>query len=493
MLLEMAARADPAAVAVTGADTELTREDLLGRATSVAQEIRRGGATAVAYLGVNTPEVVALMFGCSLAGVSYVPVNYRWTDDQINAALSRITPVAVVTDAACAARVREAPGVVRIGEPGDAAAGAVAAEEAPAVLLFTSGTSGPPKVAVLRNQNLVSYVLGTVEFLNAGPDEAILVAVPPYHIAAVSSVLTSVYAGRRMVQLPAFTPQAWVEVARRERVTQAMVVPTMLSRILDIIEESGEGLPALRHLSYGGGRMPVAVVARAMALLPHVDLVNAYGLTETSSTIALLDPDDHRAANADPRLRARLGSVGRPVPTVEIQVRDDRGAALQAGVAGEIWVRGDQVSGEYLSHTATDPDGWYPTRDHGFLDEDGYLFVQGRADDVIVRGGENLSPTEIEDRLLEHPTVAEAAVVGAPDQEWGERVAAFVVPTAGATVDRDVLRDWVRQALRSAKVPAVIHVRDALPYNETGKLLRRDLRAELAGALARPDLRGHDR
>lgn len=483
MLLEMAAQADPAVVAVSGEDTELTRGDLLERATSVAEEIRRSGVTAVAYLGINTPEAVALMFGCSVAGVSYVPVNYRWTDDQINAALGRITPVAVVTDAACAARVRETPGVVGIGQPGGAAPRAVAAEEAPAVLLFTSGTSGPPKVAVLRNQNLVSYVLGTVEFLSAGPDEAILVAVPPYHIAAVSSVLTSVYAGRRMVQLPAFTPEAWVDVARRERVTQAMVVPTMLSRILDIIEEAGEGLPALRHVSYGGGRMPAAVVARAMALLPHVDLVNAYGLTETSSTIALLDPDDHRAAaSADPRLRARLGSVGRPVPTVEIQVRDDCGAVLPAGEAGEIWVRGDQVSGEYLSHTATDPDGWYPTRDHGFLDEDGYLFVQGRADDIIVRGGENLSPTEIEDRLLEHPTVAEAAVVGAPDQEWGERVEAFVVPAAGATVDQDVVRDWVRQALRSAKVPAVIHVRDALPYNETGKLLRRDLRAELADA-----------
>jgi acyl-CoA synthetase (AMP-forming)/AMP-acid ligase II len=254
----------------------------------------------------------------------------------------------------------------------------------------------------------------------------------------------------------------------------------MLNRILDIAEQDGRGLPTLRHLSYGGGRIPVPVIERAMTLLPGLDLVNAYGLTETSSTITLLSPEDHReaAASTDPAVRARLGSVGKALPTVEIEIRDENGDPLPPGRAGEVWVRGDQVSGEYLSHSATDSSGWYPTRDHGHLDEGGFLFLHGRADDVIVRGGENIAPAEVEERLLAHPAVAEAAVVGVPDTEWGERIEAFVVPSVGASLDESELQEWVRSGLRSTRVPEAIHRRAELPYNDTGKLLRRQLKAE---------------
>jgi acyl-CoA synthetase (AMP-forming)/AMP-acid ligase II len=280
-------------------------------------------------------------------------------------------------------------------------------------------------------------------------------------------VLSSIYAGRRIVYLSQFTPEAWVDVARREAITHAMVVPTMLGRILDHLEASGEGLPALRHLSYGGGRMPVSVIERALTLLPDTGFVNAYGLTETSSTIAILTPDDHREALAsdDPSVRARLGSVGQPLPTLELEIRK-----------GEIWVRGEQVSGEYLGiGTTVRDDGWFPTNDGGRIDEGGYLFVEGRLDDVIVRGAENLSPGEIEDALVEHPAVTEAAVVGAPDDEWGEVPVAFVVTCANCT---DVeLQTWVRDRLRSSRVPAQITFLDELPYSETGKLLRRVLKS----------------
>ncbi|WP_181779389.1 class I adenylate-forming enzyme family protein, partial [Pseudonocardia pini] len=244
----------------------------------------------------------------------------------------------------------------------------------------------------------------------------------------------------------------------------------------------------LRHLSYGGGRMPAPVVARALELLPHVDLVNAYGLTETSSTIAVLGPQDHRDAlsSADAAVRARLGSVGRPLPTVEIEIRDEAGEVLPPGQPGEIMVRGEQVSGEYLSHSAIDADGWFPTRDRGFLDAAGFLFLDGRADDVIVRGGENLSPGEIEDVLLAHPAVAEVIVLGMPDVEWGEVPVAAVVP-AWSVADEDAfaeeLRGHVRERLRSAKTPTRIHLRDTLPHTDTGKPLRRVLRQEL-GALS---------
>jgi acyl-CoA synthetase (AMP-forming)/AMP-acid ligase II len=227
--------------------------------------------------------------------------------------------------------------------------------------------------------------------------------------------------------------------------------------------------------------MPVAVIERAMTLLPDVGFVNAYGLTETSSTIAVLGPDDHRAAFAsdDADVRARLGSVGQPLPSVEVTIRDPEGNEVATGDSGEIWVRGEQVSGEYLGSSNTDDDGWFATRDGGHVDGGGYVFVHGRLDDVIVRGGENLSPGEIESVLLEHPAVAEAAVVGVPDVEWGERVVAAVVLAADAGATEDELRGFVRERLRSTKTPEHIQIRDALPFSETGKLLRRVLREEL--------------
>ena len=336
---------------------------------------------------------------------------------------------------------------------------------------------------MLRHKHLVSYVITTVEFMGAGEDEATLVSVPPYHIAGISAVLSSVYAGRRVVQLGAFSPEDWVHTVRREHVTHAMVVPTMLGRILDVLEREGESLPTLRALSYGGGRMPMPVIERAMTDLPHVGFVNAYGLTETSSTIAVLDPEDHRVAwtASDPDARKRLGSVGRPIPSLELEIRDTAGLPVPTGERGEIWVRGEQVAGEYLDGQAPSSDGWFPTHDGGFLDSEGYLYVEGRLDDVIVRGAENMSPGEIEEVLLAHPAVVDAAVVGLPDIEWGERVVAAVVVVAEASVTEPELQAWVAARLRSSRTPETIEFRAELPYNETGKLLRRVLRSELLG------------
>ena len=230
--------------------------------------------------------------------------------------------------------------------------------------------------------------------------------------------------------------------------------------------------------------MPQPVIERAMRLFPETSFTNAYGLTETSSTIALLGPDDHRAAAAsdDPAVRRRLVSVGQPLPSVEVQIRDEDGKPAPAGVRGEICVRGEQVSGEYLGRgSSLGSDGWFPTRDGGWLDDEGYLFVEGRIDDVIVRGGENMSPGEIEEVLLEHPAVADAAVVGVPSEQWGEAVAAAVVRRAGQEASEAELQDWVKERLRSSRTPEKIAFLEELPYNETGKLLRRVVRAELSG------------
>jgi len=238
-------------------------------------------------------------------------------------------------------------------------------------------------------------------------------------------------------------------------------------------------LSSMKSIAYGGGRMPLELIERALDLFPTTGFTNAYGLTETSSTIALLGPEDHRAAfaSSDPAVRARLASVGQPLPTVELEIRDEEGRKLPAGERGEIYVRGEQVSGEYRERSALDAEGWFPTRDAGWLDEDGYLFLAGRADDVIVRGGENISPGEIEDVLMTHESIADAAAVGIPSVEWGEAVGIAVAVKAGhSSPKEDDLKALIKTRLRSSRVPEKVVFVDALPYNEMGKLLRREVK-----------------
>jgi acyl-CoA synthetase (AMP-forming)/AMP-acid ligase II len=358
--------------------------------------------------------------------------------------------------------------------------------EAIALLLYTSGTTAAPKAAVLRHRHLSAYVMGTVEFASADDDAASLVSVPPYHIAGVSNTVSNLYAGRRVVHLTTFTPEAWLDTVRAEGITHALVVPTMLARVVEHLDGLGvtdAAVPTLRSLAYGGAPMPARIIERALALLPTTDFVNAYGLTETSSTVAVLGPDDHRvaAASDDPAVRARLGSAGTLVPGIEAEVRDGHGAPVPPGAVGELWLRGEQVSGEYLHRDAVvDPDGWFPTRDRAWLDPDGFLFVEGRADDTIIRGGENIAPAEVEEVLRAHPAIADAAVFGLPDEEWGQVIAAVVVVRAGHEVDGDGVRAFAREHLRSSKTPDVVEFRAELPVTETGKLLRRVLQAELA-------------
>jgi fatty-acyl-CoA synthase len=489
LLMEMAASALDDRIAVAAQGEHLSFADLQRRALIAAELFAAHEGEKIAYVGVNSIAFPLALFGSALAGKPFTPLNYRLPDAELRRLLARTAPATLVVDDDMAGRVAGIDGIDAITVTDFLAAraaprGFVPVENDIAVLLFTSGTTGEPKVGVLRHANLSSYVISTVEFMGAGEDEAALVSVPPYHIAGISAVLTSVYAGRKLVQLPAFSPEAWVDAVAAEGVTQAMVVPTMLGRILDTLDARGQALPGLRHLSYGGGRMPEPVIRRAMAMLPDVDFVNAYGLTETSSTVAFLGPEDHRRAIAsdDPVWQRRLASVGVPLPTLELDIRDPEGRSVPRGGAGEIWVRGDQVSGEYLGRSALREGGWYPTNDAGWIDEDGYLFVEGRLDDVIVRGGENISPGEIEDVLRQHPAVADVAVLGVPDDEWGEAVAAVIVVRAPTPADE--LRDWVRTRLRSTKVPQLLLFRDALPYNDTGKLLRRTIKQDIAPARA---------
>jgi acyl-CoA synthetase (AMP-forming)/AMP-acid ligase II len=486
LLLDMAAAARGDAVAVEAGGDRLTSGELLAAAWAGADVAE--GASALAYVGTNGLAFPIGLFAAATAGLPFVPLNYRLNDGQMHDLLVPLGDAVVVAEGrAAAALAAQGHRVVEVGqfvagarEEGAAIGDVPVDGDAPAVVLYTSGTTAAPKAAVLRHRHLTSYVIGSVEFGAAGPDDAVLVSVPPYHVAGIANLLSNLYLGRRLVYLDQFDAPGWVRAVRHHGITNAMVVPTMLARICEVLEADGAGLPTLRALSYGGARTPATILRRVLALLPDVDLTNAYGLTETSSTIAVLGPEDHRAAHDGDRAAvARLASAGRVLPTVEVQVRGSDGP-LPAGEAGEIWVRGEQVSGEYVGRDAVvDEDGWFPTRDRGCLDADGYLFVEGRSDDTIIRGGENIAPAEIEDALLQHPDIDQCAVVGVPDDEWGQRIAAVVVRRPGAELDVAAVQDFARQSLRGSKTPEVVVFVDALPYTETGKLLRRVVQSEL--------------
>lgn len=493
LLLQMAADADPERTGLVCNGRRWSYAELLKAARGAARIFRDSGLSHVGLLDESSEAAGIALFGAAMAGIPYVPLNYRLADTDLAALIQRIAPACLIGDVQRIRRLDPEGGhqpftradFVAVAENADDDIEmADEAGEGIAVQIFTSGTTAAPKAALLRHANLASYILGTVEFCSAAPDEAALVSVPPYHVAGIAALLSSVYAMRRIALLPAFEPDAWLSLVAGEKVSNAFVVPTMLSRIIERLDPaSPPDLSSLRAIAYGGGKMPLELIERALALFPETDFTNAYGLTETSSTIALLGPQEHREAFAsdDPAVRARLASVGRPLPTVELEIRDGDGRPLPPGGRGEIYVRGEQVSGEYRERKALDDDGWFPTRDAGWLDADGYLFLAGRADDVIVRGGENISPAEIEDVLLAHAAIADAAAVAVPSPEWGEAVGVAIVVRPGqAAPDEEELRELIRARLRSSRVPERIAVLDELPYNEMGKLLRREIRSGLA-------------
>jgi acyl-CoA synthetase (AMP-forming)/AMP-acid ligase II len=493
MLLELAAEGLGDRTAVGSISSGLTYERLRRMAAAAGAELSASGAATFAFLDANGPAVPVGLFGSAWAGVSYAPLNYRLPDHALLPLVERLGKAAAVGGAEHLAPLagtdlrsvtETAAWLERLRDDGEPAGDYVGEPDRPAILLFTSGTSAAPKAAVLHHDNLLSYVLNTVEFASADEDEATILAVPPFHIAGVAGVLSSVYAGRRIVPMARFVPEAWLATARDERITHAFLVPTMIARLVSAMDHDPDlRVPSLRSLAYGGARMPVPVLERALELFPNAGFVNAYGLTETSSTVALLGPDDHRAAmsSPDPAVRARLGSVGRPLPSVEVEVIGEDGEAVAAGEVGRLRIRGPQVAGTYLDDPdAVDGSGWLLTGDLGSVDADGYLFVHGRADDVIIRGGENISPGEIEDMLLRHPDITGAAVVGVPDIEWGERVAAMITCRRGADVDVAAVAHWLHEEIGTLKTPEIMRVSAELPMTPTGKVLRRVVRQQLA-------------
>ena len=306
----MAGSSNPDRIAVVSGDLRLTTQQLSDLADGGSGVIAASNAKHVAYVGTGGAMLPVLIFAAARAGLPFTPINYRLSADGIQALIQRLPDPIVIVDS----RYRDMLGDAahRVMESDDFLAAARTSEPAAefpdpdsvGIVLFTSGTTSQPKAVELTHNNLTSYVTGTVEFESAEPTDAALICVPPYHIAGVGATLSNLYAGRKMVYLPNFDPQEWVRLINAEQVTTATLVPTMLDRVVTVLE-AGDGapvkLPSLRNLAYGGSKVGLPLVRRALELLPDVGFVNAYGLTETSSTIAVLTPDDHRAAQAAER------------------------------------------------------------------------------------------------------------------------------------------------------------------------------------------------
>ncbi|AKE91756.1 class I adenylate-forming enzyme family protein [Rhodococcus aetherivorans] len=483
MVLDMASSATPDRLAMgrrADGATYGQLDEIASRGATVLEEL---GARHVVFVGVNGPVLPVLMFASARAGIPLAPLNYRLGADQLRELIERLDQPIVVADdvyvdklSGLSHRIVTPSQFLELARTTERATGDRSADDDTAIVLFTSGTTSAPKGVLLRHRHLLSYLLNTVEFGSAGEEQATLVSTPPYHIAGLGAVLSNIYAGRRMVYLPDFSPQAWLDLVREEEVSSAMVVPTMLARIVEHLDGAPADTPSLASLAYGGARMPQPVLEKALTAFPDTGFVNAYGLTETSSTIAVLGPEDHREAFADPALRGRLASAGRIVPGMQAQVRDDDDVTVLAeGETGLLWVRGAQVSGEYMGKgSVLDAHGWFSTRDRARI-EDGFLYIGGRADDTIIRGGENIAPAEIEDVLVHHGQVREVAVIGVPDDEWGERICAVIVPNGEVHDDAQSFRAWCRERLRGSRTPDDVVFVDELPRTPTGKLVRRDL------------------
>jgi len=483
-------------------DDTMTRVRRLAGALA-ARGVKRG--SRVAALNTNSHRYVEAYYATAMLGGVFVPVNYRAKRPELEHMLKSSEAQVLFVGERYLPEVDSLRSALpkletlvgfesaRSGMPAheELLAGATALEEEAevddddtSILMFTSGTTSLPKGVMLRYGDFSAYVTANVELADGTPRGAALLCAPLYHIAGATNMMTTLWTGRKLVMQPQFEPRAWLDLVEREKITHAFVVPTMMKQILDQPDLDSRDLSSLEVLSYGGAQMPFPVIRRAIERFPkNVGFVNAFGQTETTSTLTVLGPEDHRlegtAAEIEVRTK-RLKSIGRPLPDVEVRIVDEESKALPAGEVGEIHVRTPRAMKGYAGakDSPFTADGWLPTRDLGWMDEDGYLYVAGRKDDMIIRGGENIAPAEIEAVLVSHPAVEEAAVVGVPDDEWGQRVAAFVALRPGAKVTEDELGEFCRQRLASFKKPEVFRFLPELPKNPMGKILRRELRVQ---------------
>ncbi|MBE9572878.1 MAG: long-chain-fatty-acid--CoA ligase [Proteobacteria bacterium] len=355
------------------------------------------------------------------------------------------------------------------------------------ILMYTAGTTGRPKGVPLTHNAFVSYVLDNVEPASPEIEERNLLTVPLYHVAGIQAMLAAFYGGRTVVLMRQFEVKEWMKTVQKEQATRAMVVPTMLKRIIDDPDFTNYDLTNLKVITYGAAPMPFEVIKKAIEVMPWVRFINAFGQTETASTIAALGPEDHviegDEEERDKKLKRLTSSIGRPLSDVEVKIVDNNGNTVPPGSTGELLVRGPRVMTGYWgdeekTSQVISPDGWLRTGDMGWIDDEGYIYLAGRGDDMIIRGGENISPEEVEEVLRAHPKVEDAAVIAVPDPEWGQQPRAIVVLRQGEEASPEDIIEFCRERLAGFKRPRSVVFVDALPYNQMGKVLKKELRAK---------------
>ena len=487
------ARIEPQRIALTYGGQHIGYGELHRRASAVAGLLRARGiqpGDVVALLMKNSAAFVELALAVSHAGAVLLPINYRLGADEVAYIAGHAGAKLLFADLELLAGVQGCDTqVVEVGEAAQSDSSLLAAGTVPLDhphastpetlfrLMYTSGTTDRPKGVTHSYGNYVWKCLDHICALGLGREDRLLVVGPLYHVGAFDLPgLALLLVGGRLCVLRDFDPEAALALIEGERITGGWMAPVMLNRALALPGRERFDLTSFRWLIGGGERTPEERIREFTSLFKDARYIDAYGLTESCSGDTMMETG---------REIEKIGSTGRALAHVEIEVRDDEGRPLQPGATGEICLRGPKVTSGYWRDEAKTRASfwgeWFRTGDVGHLDAEGFLYLTDRKKDMIISGGENIASSEVERVLYQLPEVAEAAVVGLPDERWGERVTAVVVLRPGTTLTLEALREHCAGRLGGFKAPKQLVLRDALPRNPSGKVLKRVLRDELAG------------
>lgn len=506
--LHRAVQQKPDAVATVFGDRQRTFGEVADRVARLAGALRELGVGAgdrVAMLSLNSDRYHEYLLAVPWADAVLTPVNIRWSPVEIAYSLRDADARVLLVDDAFAAVLptvrRDHPGLTTVIHTGDGPTpeGALSYEglvgaatpiedarrsgDQLAGLFYTGGTTGHPKGVMLSHANLMVSALGLTStgFL-FGPGTRYLHAAPMFHLADLAGWNATTANGGTHVMIPAFDPVATMTAIAAHEVTDSLLVPMMIQVLVDHAEIAEHDLSSLRGVLYGASPIPQAVLERAMKAFPNASFTQAYGMTELSPVATLLSPEDHRRTEL-------LRAAGRAAPHSEVRIVDVDDHEVPRGRVGEIVARGGHVMLGYWNRpeetAAALRDGWMHTGDGGYMDDAGYVFVVDRLKDMIVTGGENVYSAEVENALAAHPAVASCAVIGVPDEQWGERVHAVVVLRDGQEVTADDLREFAKTLIAGYKAPRSAEFVDALPVSGAGKVLKRELRAHYWGGAER--------
>jgi long-chain acyl-CoA synthetase len=485
----------PQAVALRHGRRALTYGELDERSSRLAQALRGAGVgpgVRVAHLDRTGPEVIELLFAAGKIGAVVVPLNWRLAPPELEAIVADARAPVLIAGPGfleTARRIADAPASsVRVVETGAEYEAWLAAHPAvdpglrgdagdTIVQMYTSGTTGVPKGVLTTHRNLAAAAETSPRW-GFDADSVSLTPLPMFHIGGIGWAFVGLWNGAATLLVSDFDPPAVLDLLERERVTNAVFVPTMLQMLCAVPGAAGRDYGALRSIAYGASPITTPVLKRALRTFA-CDLFGIYGLTETTGAAVQLDAADH---DPDGPREHLLRSAGRPYPWVQLRIADPAsGAGRAPREVGEVWLRAPNVMAGYFNRpaetaAACTPDGWLRTGDGGYVDEDGYLFLTDRIKDMIVSGGENVYPVEVEEALAQHPDVDEVAVIGVPDARWGETVKAIVVPAPGTAPDAAALVAFLRERLAAYKLPRIVELAGTLPRTPSGKVLKRELR-----------------